>query len=37
MICSAEIISCLRAHAIVYLPKVMPVILKRLKAADPLK
>lgn len=37
MICCAEIIGCIRAHAIIFLPKVMPHILQQLQAASNLE
>ena len=34
VICSAEIISAVRAHAIIHLPKIVPVILNYLKSTS---
>nr|KAG5705320.1 hypothetical protein BaRGS_010771 [Batillaria attramentaria] len=36
MLCAAEVVSCVRAHAIVHLPRIVPPILKVLQAPDTL-
>lgn len=34
LLCASEIMGCVRAHAIVHLPRIMPVILQQLQVTD---